>query len=149
MNKTKEMWQEVKKRNNTITTGFDYDTGHDETCDVELSDVMDVEEIQMIDDLIAENEDLKEKLDIINKERLNEDKKLAYLMGDYISEAKYDIIGRGTVYVVDMNDYPGRSITVGDTICIDNIVGIVRGIEGSRNLFGEMNPKIGIILVKL
>ncbi len=63
-------------------------------------------------------------------------------------ESKWNITGRGLVYVVDTRkiDY---EINIGDIIYFEDIKYTIRGLEKTINGFGETKPNIGVLVRKV
>lgn len=131
MNNIKELWLNVRARVNTLDLGTE--------------DVMNDEEIKFIDYIVDEVERLRLENAQLRSEALTKQKEEVREQRVFISETKYHVTDRGIIYVVDMSSYPDAEIKLEDVITIDNKVGIVEGIKGTRNLFGELGSKIGIL----
>jgi hypothetical protein len=62
-----------------------------------------------------------------------------------VYESVHYITGRGLVYVVDTKK-ENVTIKLGDTVCFDDTLFTVRGLEMTRNGFGDIGPVIGVLV---
>ena len=62
-------------------------------------------------------------------------------MNEYETNEVYVISGRGKVWVIDMSKYVGKTISLGEKIKINGIVGKVVGIEKAT-----FSKNIGVII---
>ena len=66
-------------------------------------------------------------------------------MENTIFESKYNITGRGLVYIVDIRKIPGFEVKLGDEIMFEDQIRTVTGIEKSGDGFWT-DPVIGILV---
>lgn len=133
MNKLKEMWEDIKTRLNQIEVKTK--DGVVGVVYLELKHLLDEEEISAIDMLIDDFDLLEEKYKEVPAE---------FIDGYFAEEV--NITSNGTIYTINMEDYPEETVAVGDLITVNGKRGVVTTLETRKDLLGESGYKISVTI---
>ena len=73
----------------------------------------------------------------------------ALMVKSFKSDSADFVIGRGLMYTIDLKKYPGKTIDMNETICIDGVLGKVTRLERGVKFIGDINPIVGVGLSEI